>query len=224
MARLRYNGLVATLGGSGLADGSTTSITFAAKLTHSGGTDVPTLAGGDYIPLSILDGNGVLAEVVYLTAYTAGATTGTITRGQEGTSGAARASGLKVDHGPPVADVAPETWREIGASGQPAFANSWVNHDTAWGSTNTQKAGFRKLANGDVELRGAIKSGAINQAAFQLPTGYRPAKTQIWAAVSHSGGAYQFAAVGIDGTGNVYPVSGSNFVLWLDGVKFTPAA
>lgn len=117
-----------------------------------------------------------------------------------------------------------EDWREIASSGQPAFANSWVNHDAAWGSTNTQKAGFRKLANGDVELRGTIKSGSMNQTAFQLPVGYRPTKTQVWSVASHSGGSYQVAAVMIDGyTGNVYPTAGSNNALWLDGIRFTPA-
>lgn len=103
MARLRYNGVETTLG-SGLTDGSDTSIDFAAVLTHDGGTNVPTISSPDYIPLSILDANNKVVEIVYLTAYTAGATTGTITRAREGTSGAARASGLKVVHAPTVAD------------------------------------------------------------------------------------------------------------------------
>lgn len=104
MARLRYNGLSTTLGGS-LTSGAT-SVTFAAALTHSGGTAVPTISGSDYIPLSILDSTGKLSEVVWLTAYTSGATTGTITRGQEGTTGVAHSSGDKVAHGPTVLDAA----------------------------------------------------------------------------------------------------------------------
>lgn len=104
MARLRYNGLSTTLGGS-LASGATTAVTFAAALTYNGGTSVPTITGSDYIPLSILDSAGKLAEVVYLTAYTSGATTGTIARGKEGTSGAARASGLKVVQAPTTYDA-----------------------------------------------------------------------------------------------------------------------
>lgn len=104
MARLRYNGLRATLGAS--LTSSATSITFSAKLTHSGGTDVPTITGSDFIPLAILDPTtGKLSEVVYLTAYTTAGTTGTIARGKEGTSGVAHTSGDTVVHGPGVADI-----------------------------------------------------------------------------------------------------------------------
>jgi hypothetical protein len=104
MARLRYNGLSAVLGGSGLTNSGTT-ITFAAGLTHSGGTNVPTITGSDYIPLSILDSNGRLAEVVYLTAYTAAATTGTITRGCESTTGVAHSAAVKVAAAPTNRDI-----------------------------------------------------------------------------------------------------------------------
>lgn len=104
MARLRYNGLAAELGGSGLTN-SATSITFAAALTHSGGTNVPTITGSDYIPLSLFDSDGVLKEVVYLTAYTAAGTSGTISRGKEGTSGVSHTAGTQITHSPLVSDV-----------------------------------------------------------------------------------------------------------------------
>lgn len=103
MARLRYNGLTTTLGAS--LTNSATSVTFAAGLTHSSGVAVPTISGGDYIPLTILDSAGAVSEVVHLTAYTSGATTGTIARGKESTSGAAHASGDKVVQAPTTADV-----------------------------------------------------------------------------------------------------------------------
>lgn len=108
MTRLRYNGLTAELG-SGLTS-SATAVTFAAALTHSGGTNVPTITGTDYIPLAILDSTGKLSEIVYLTAYTAAATTGTITRGRESTTGVSHSAGDAVVHGPNVADV-------VGATG-----------------------------------------------------------------------------------------------------------
>jgi hypothetical protein len=103
MARLRYNGLRATLGAS-LTE-SAASITFAAALTHSNGTAVPTLAAGDYIPLVILDASGHESEIVWLTAYTSGATTGTISRGQEGTTGVTHNSGDAVIGTPTVEDL-----------------------------------------------------------------------------------------------------------------------
>lgn len=104
MARLRYNGLSAALGAS--LTNSATSVTFAAALTHSNGTNVPTISGSDYIPLTVLDSSGHESEIVYLTAYTAGATTGTISRGQEGTSGVAHSTGDRVICSVLVSDVA----------------------------------------------------------------------------------------------------------------------
>lgn len=102
MARLRYNGLTATLGADLLTAGTT--ITFTAALTHAAGV-VPTITGTDYIPLSILAADGTVLEILHLTAYTTGATTGTVARAQESTTAADRAAGLSVVHGLTVADA-----------------------------------------------------------------------------------------------------------------------
>jgi hypothetical protein len=103
--RLHYNGVATGSAGAltALALGasltsSATSITFNAALTHDNGTAVPTIASPDYLPLTILDGSGLVSEVVHLTAYTAGGTTGTIVRGRAGTSGVAHSSGDKIVH------------------------------------------------------------------------------------------------------------------------------
>lgn len=103
MARLRYNGLRGTLGAS--LTNSATSVTFAAALT-SLGSNVATISGSDYIPLALLDSNGLTAEIVHLTAYTSGATTGTIARGKEGTSGVSHSNGAAFVNGPSVRDFA----------------------------------------------------------------------------------------------------------------------
>lgn len=105
MARLRYNGMATGSAGS-LADislsgahtSSTTTLTFNAALTYANGTAVPTISGGNYFMLSILDAGGRVAEVVKVTAYTSGTTSATVVRGQEGTTGVALASGAKVVH------------------------------------------------------------------------------------------------------------------------------
>lgn len=109
MTRLRYNAVATALLplslGAALTNSGTT-ITFNAALKHSGGTAVPTIVAPNYIPLTIIDPLTLAAsEVVYLTAYTAGATTGTISRGQEGTTGVAHASGDRVVQGALVEDV-----------------------------------------------------------------------------------------------------------------------
>ena len=176
MTRLRYNGLSTTLGGSLTSSG--TSVTFAAALTHSGGTAVPTITGTDYIPLSILDSTGRLSEIVYLTAYTSGATTGTITRGQEGTTGVTHASGDKVDHGVTATDVtdvtgggysriyAPETGSTtVDEFNADTLDAAWVRVDTSGGAgrvTWRQGGGvlFASSAGGDAsaELHALMRS------------------------------------------------------------------
>jgi hypothetical protein len=102
MARLRYNGVSATLAAS--ATSSATTLTLDIALTHSAGTAVPSVGGGDVLPLSLIDATGKLTEIVHVTAYTAGATTVTVTRGREGTSGVSHVVGERVMHGPTAAD------------------------------------------------------------------------------------------------------------------------
>lgn len=86
MARLRYNNAAGALGSPALTATATT-ITFASAPVFA------TLVAPNYIPLALDPPQGPTPnpsfEIVYLTAYTAGATTGTITRGQEGTTGQA---------------------------------------------------------------------------------------------------------------------------------------
>lgn len=70
--------------------------------------------------------------------------------------------------------VAPEPFREVGATNQPAFQNSCANV-----LGNTERVGFFKDREGVVHLKGAYSGcstpGAI---AFQLPAGYRPADSR----------------------------------------------
>lgn len=95
MTRLRYAGVVGTVG-SGNMTNSATSHTFTAALTYANGVTVPTLTGSDYFMLSILDTSGNLSEVVKVTAYNSSTKAATLVRGQEGTSGVAHTSGDKV--------------------------------------------------------------------------------------------------------------------------------
>lgn len=91
-----------------------------------------------------------------------------------------------------------------------AFANSWVNYGAPYYSAAYRKVGTR------VYVRGMIKSGTINTAAFTLPTGYRPASTAVFAV--DSGGA--FGVVGVDSSGNVTVSTGVNTFTSLDNVSF----
>lgn len=178
MARLQYNGLATgsagsltalTLGGS--LTNSATSITFSAALTYANGTAVPTIAGSDYIPLSILDANGNVAEVVYLTAYTAAATTGTIARGKEGTTGVSHASGAKVVNGPTTTDV-----KALRGINIPAVAPSTLDDefdDTTGnsGPANGLNARWSKRNMGTAGWSILDNSKAPGAFGFDIPTG-----------------------------------------------------
>lgn len=100
MARLRYDNSLGTLGAS--LDSSGTTITFATA------PDFETITGSDYIELTLDPPVGSAPnasfEIVYLTAYTATDTTGTILRGQEGTTGVDHTSGAVWVNAPTVED------------------------------------------------------------------------------------------------------------------------
>jgi len=104
----------------------------------------------------------------------------------------------------------------VGATGEPGFANSWVN----WGAPNFS-AGFWKDPFGFVHLQGVIKSGTVGSSAFTLPPGYRPSATAGPFAVI-SNGAVGRVDVGADGT--VTPITPSNNTyVSLHGVFFQAA-
>lgn len=97
----------------------------------------------------------------------------------------------------------------------PAFTNAWVNFGAPY-----YDAQYKKGADQIVELRGAIKTGAIGSAAFTLAAGYRPANTMRFAVESN--GAY--GCVEITSAGVVTPQAGSNTRVNLDGIRFLAEA
>lgn len=113
------------------------------------------------------------------------------------------------------ANVSPlDVWHSVGATGEPAFTNAWVNYAGGY-----QTAQFRKDQNGRVTLRGLIGSGTVSTGAtgvaFTLPVGYRPAYHLLFDA--WSGGTASRIDIDIDGTVKMYngatPFS-------LDGIQF----
>jgi hypothetical protein len=103
MARLHYNNLQGYLAASPTLTNVATAINFSAALTYNGGVAVPTIVAPDYIPIT-LDPGTANFEVVSLTAYTSGATSGTIARGVEGAA-AAHGASVAFDHSYTVADL-----------------------------------------------------------------------------------------------------------------------
>ena len=113
-----------------------------------------------------------------------------------------------------VAEV--ENWREVGGSNNPAFENSWVNFDS------TRKARFYKDPYGVVHLAGLIKTGAITDTAFTLPSGYIPDYLDSINQNMHISTTSNllFGEVIINYQGEVIPNVGSSTWVSLNGVSF----
>ena len=110
-----------------------------------------------------------------------------------------------------------EAWHEIGAGGEPAFQNSWVNYGESAPYGTYPNAGFYKDPSGRVHLRGVVKSGSVgNYAIFTLPAGYRPSGLMSFMGWSGSGAG--FALVQDDG--NVKLLTGYNSDWSLDQISF----
>jgi hypothetical protein len=120
MARIQYNNESGFLGAPLNGTDTTSTITF-------GGSYAPnfaTITGTDYIPL-VLDAGTQFMEIVWLTAYTAGNFTGTITRGAEDTA----------------------HWPVVPHGHMPsATGNKWACAATTWDFPQVSYMGYRTTA------------------------------------------------------------------------------
>ncbi len=106
-----------------------------------------------------------------------------------------------------------DPYHEVGATGEPAFANSWVNA----GGTDATAAFYRHQD--EVRLKGTIDTGTIGQTAFTLPVNYRPALNEIFAVVSNG----TIGGVTVNSDGTVVPGIGNNAYVSLSNIKFRVA-
>lgn len=93
----------------------------------------------------------------------------------------------------------------------PTLINSWVNYGAGFNN-----AGYYKDAFGIVHLRGFIKDGTAGAVMFILPSGYRPANSEVFATAANG----LFAVLVIDNAGNVTHNAGSTVWFTLDGITF----
>lgn len=103
-------------------------------------------------------------------------------------------------------------WNVIGATGQPAFQNSWANYG---GGGGFAPAAFRRRG-GVVRLKGLVASGTVGSAVFTLPTGYRPLERRMFSSIGNTA----VARIDVDAAGNVIIVTGSNVWTTLEGIAF----
>jgi hypothetical protein len=103
-----------------------------------------------------------------------------------------------------------EAWHEVGAPGEPAFRNGWVNS-----GPGTTTAAYYKDPLDVVHLKGIVDAGS--GIIFTLPAGYRPSVTGCWSTWRNGGNAY----VCFFPSGNIAQSGGptQGFML-LDGLTF----
>lgn len=98
-------------------------------------------------------------------------------------------------------------WRLVGAQGQPAFQNSWVNFGTG---ANDTPARFRKDIFGIVWVEGMVKNGVAGT-IFTLPAGYRPGHQVSWTPGCNNQGVDARVTISRDGTVDQFN-TGNGFV------------
>lgn len=106
-----------------------------------------------------------------------------------------------------------EAWHEIGASGEPAFQNSWVNYNTG----THAKAAFRCDAIGKWHMKGLIKSGTL-PLVFTLPAAAIPPLNLNFACID--GTDKGNSRVEIDTSGQVSVLTGNNAYIAFDGISW----
>ncbi len=124
--------------------------------------------------------------------------------------------------------AAPESWREVGAPGEPAFQHGWKSASSSEEAIVPASVAFYKDREGMVHLRGAALSGSPGTAIFQLPPGYRPATGKLLAFTTPcSCGAALSGTITVTGevppfpfqSGVVAAPAGANGT-YLDGISF----
>lgn len=114
----------------------------------------------------------------------------------------------------PSAIVSGDRWHVIGATGEPAFANSWV---AAGGIDQVPR--FIRDPFGFVHIEGLMSTGVVNSPAFTLPVGYRPAARHLYSVVANDA----FGRMSIAADGTVRLAVGSNGFVQLSGITFQAA-
>jgi hypothetical protein len=97
----------------------------------------------------------------------------------------------------------------------PTLMNGWVDYEAGMAP-----AGYYKDPFGRVHLRGVVKDGTVDAAAFTLPTGYRPAAGAL---IFFAGNAEYTNQVSVLTTGDVIIAGVGNGWRTLNGVSFRAA-
>ena len=100
----------------------------------------------------------------------------------------------------------------VGATGEPAFQNSWVNYAGGFDTVFFYKDNMSRCW-----LQGMIKSGSVPSTVFTLPIGYRPlGGQQIFNVISNGA----LGRVDVLPSGDVYVNTGNAAYVSLAGISF----
>lgn len=96
----------------------------------------------------------------------------------------------------------PDHWHYVGETGEPAFANSWVNYSAL-------RTRFIKDASGVVHIEGLVKDGTVGSTntVFTLPVGYRPTNGNLLFATDSNSA---FGRLSVLTDGRLVPYAGNN--------------
>lgn len=97
------------------------------------------------------------------------------------------------------------------------LTNSWTNYAGTY-----ELAGYRKMADGTVMLRGLVKTGTVAVAIFTLPVAYRPALNSIWQQTANLG-TCRMSVLASTGSVQVdaYISPGTSGLVSLSGIRFS---
>lgn len=198
--------------------GGTTATLGSATGWPATATGPPTIAFK-----AVLEPGTANAEVIIVGARS-GTSLSSITRGAGGTTAITHASGCVITHEIDAVDatewnaatqtlIAPTV--TVNQWVTPTMTNSWVTS----GAAGVAVAGYLLDPRGVVWLRGMIKSGTANTAAFTLPVGLRPAFDKLVNCHANSSGD-TFGRLKIGSNGAISPTQTWTNQISLEEISF----
>lgn len=225
--RAHYNNQGGITGAS-LTSGGTT-------LTFGTAPGFPTIASPAYVAVT-LDPGTASEEIVHITAYTAGATTATIVRNQEGSAGVSHTNGATWVHGPTALDTPDQTAADYStfAEGQAATHGGY---GTAGVNANGQGLPADAAHTHQVMTMNSIlvptgwKAETVNRGRCNVntQTPFTSGQQNLFAILLQEGVSYTKLGWGVGGTGlasglthqwmGLYDLNGNALAVTVDGTS-----
>ena len=113
--------------------------------------------------------------------------------------------------------IQPESWHNVGDTGEPVFKNSWANSGTG------AVASFYIDASERVYIKGHVNTGASGTVVFTLPEGYRTPEQLSFTCHTVSGGGgsggHSYCIISVNGDVTL-TMSGTSVDVSLDNISF----